>query len=107
MNSGELVPMKLVAGALGVSRQTLWRASRSSIPGFPPPTIVRRRVYWQRLELAALEAAMLRYEGRQRFEVNRVRARRVAAISALAKSATRGARPSRARDRDQPNLFEE
>jgi len=77
----DLVPQKRIAAELGVSRSSLWRASRSSIPGFPPPIVVRARVYWQRSDLPALKAALDRFQGRKAFEKERRHAKARAALA--------------------------
>lgn len=99
----DLVPQKRVAAELGVSRSSLWRASRSSIPGFPPPIILRARVYWREADLPALKAALERFQGRKAFEKERRHAKARAALA----DAT-GLKPKR-RKRSamlrQPDLF--
>ncbi len=83
------LPLKAVADELGVSRWTLWRAARSDIADFPAPIIVRRRVYWKKTQIEALEAALLQYQGRCAFDRRR---RHVKAARKLAQ-AKRTARP--------------
>jgi len=100
-----LVPQKRVAADLGVSRSSLWRASRSAIPGFPAPVIVRARVYWREADLPALKAALERFEGRTAFE----RARRFAKACAAREDAA-GAKPKRGKGTGparHPDLFGE
>lgn len=100
----DLVPQKRVAAELGVSRSSLWRASRGSIPGFPPPVLLRARVYWLRTDLPALKAALERFQGRRAFEEERRHAKARAAVA----EAT-GLKPKR-RKRGvalrQPDLFD-
>ncbi|MEZ5994699.1 MAG: hypothetical protein R3C25_03015 [Hyphomonadaceae bacterium] len=64
----ELMAMKEVAYEVGVSIVTLWRASRCNLPGFPAPIVVRRKVFWRRSELTALEDSLMYYKGRGDFE---------------------------------------
>jgi len=70
MSQDELVPLKKVLGALGVSRATLWRVSRT-VPSFPSPTVVRSRVYWRASDLSVLKDAIASYSGRGAFERER------------------------------------
>ena len=69
--SEERVPLKLVAAKLGVSRATLWRVTRSSLPDFPAPLKHRGRVYWRSVDLPVLEAAYANFGGRTVFERDR------------------------------------
>lgn len=68
MNKDELVPLKAVLEEVGVSRATLWRALNSNIAGMPQPRTVRRRLYWMKGQIAALDAALDAYKGRSAFE---------------------------------------
>ena len=100
----DLVPQKRIASELGVSRSSLWRASRSAIPGFPSPVVLRARVYWLRSDLPALRAAMDRFQGRSAFEAERRHAR---ARTALAEAT--GLKPKRRKQASaipQPDLFD-
>lgn len=100
----DLVPQKRVAAELGVSRSSLWRASRSAIPGFPSPVLLRARVYWLRTDLPALRAAMDRFQGRSAFEAER---RHAKARAALAEAT--GLKPKRRKQASalpQPDLFD-
>ena len=72
----DLVPQKVVAYDLCVSVVTLWRARRSEIPGFPEPVVLRNMVFWRKDDVDQLEDALLRFEGRGKFEEQRVRTRR-------------------------------
>ena len=105
MKRNDLIPLKRVADELGVSRATLWRATRSGISGFPAPTTIRRLVYWKRAELGRLEDALMHYKGRVSFERQRSAERKV---EQLKKTAT--PRPKRARrssaPTSQPDLFD-
>jgi|CXWL01.1.fsa_nt_gi predicted DNA-binding transcriptional regulator AlpA len=78
------LPLKAVADDLGVSRWTLWRAARSDIADFPAPVVLRRRVYWKKSQLEALEAALLQFQGRCTFDRKR-RHQKLAKKVALAK----------------------
>ncbi len=104
---GEVIPLKQVAAELGVSRATLWRASRSGIAGFPAPTNQRGRTFWRREELSALEAALDVFRGRGAFERARRHARACNALAQVV--ANRAARPQRrkqvASELRQPDLF--
>ena len=98
----DLLPLKRVAAQLGISRSSLWRASRSGIANFPAPTIIRKRVFWRPEDLEALRLAIDVYPGRKAFEEQRRYAgARVAAAAA------RGRRPKRlvAPAQMQPDLF--
>ena len=100
----DLVPQKRVAAELGVSRSSLWRASRSAIPGFPSPVVLRARVYWVRSDLPALRIAMDRFQGRSAFEAER---RHAKARAALAEAT--GLKPKRRKQASaipQPDLFD-
>ncbi|MBL8559447.1 MAG: hypothetical protein JNM47_12040 [Hyphomonadaceae bacterium] len=100
----DLVPQKRVAAELGVSRSSLWRASRSAIPGFPSPVVLRARVYWLRSDLPALRVAMDRFQGRSAFEAER---RHAKARAALAEAT--GLKPKRRKQSSaipQPDLFD-
>lgn len=72
----DLVPQKVIADDLCVSLVTLWRARLSGIPGFPEPVILRNMVFWRKGDVDQLEDALLRFEGRGKFEEYRVRTRR-------------------------------
>jgi hypothetical protein len=88
MRRSDLVPLKVVLGELGVSRNTLWRASRSGIVGFPPPVVVRRLVYGRGRDIEKLEEALMSYKGRVVFERERSAKRRVEVLK-RAKTFTR------------------
>lgn len=99
----DLVPLKRVLEAVGVSRATLYRAALSGIEGFPEPTIKRRRVYWRAKEIEAIERGLDGYQGRGEFDRRR-RDKRQCTLTAYAalldlKRATKGglrrARPLR------------
>ena len=76
----ELVPQKVVADDLCVSLVTLWRARRSGIPGFPEPIVLRNMIFWRKDDVDRLEDALLKFEGRGKFEQRRVGARRNASL---------------------------
>jgi predicted DNA-binding transcriptional regulator AlpA len=71
MRLKDYLPLKAVVEDLGVSRWTLWRAASSGIENFPKPTKVGRQIYWKKSEMDALEAALLRFEGRCAFDRKR------------------------------------
>jgi predicted DNA-binding transcriptional regulator AlpA len=99
----DLLPQKRVAAELGISRSSLWRASRSFIPGFPSPIVLRARIYWREADLPALKAALQRFQGRKAFEKER---RHAKACAARAEAA--GRKPKRGRRAEilrQPDLF--
>ena len=83
MKLKDYLPLKAIVEDLGVSRWTLWRAARSDIPDFPKPIKVGRQLYWKKAEFDALEAALLRFEGRCVFDRKR---RHEKTIRALVKS---------------------
>lgn len=64
----DLVPLKRVLEAVGVSRATLYRAAHSGIEGFPQPTKRRGRLYWRAGEISAIEHGLDEYEGRGVFD---------------------------------------
>lgn len=116
MRRDDLVPLKAVTLALGVSRTTLWRALRSDIPGMPAPRIIGRRVYFRRSDLPRLELALDGYEGRRVFETRHAKASatahgpgasaaaRPAPLSARLRPAARSRPPART-DGRQGDLF--
>ncbi|MEP7210833.1 MAG: hypothetical protein ABI740_08350 [Alphaproteobacteria bacterium] len=75
-----LVPQKVVADDLCVSLVTLWRARQSGIPGFPEPIVLRNMVFWRKDDLGQLEDALMKFEGRGKFEKRRVGARKNATL---------------------------
>jgi predicted DNA-binding transcriptional regulator AlpA len=89
----DLVPFKAVVEEMCMSRASIWRAARSNIPGFPSPVVIRRRVFWRRSDLAALEDALFQYPGRIAFEHRRDTSRKFAAMQ----RAKAGVEPKRAR----------
>ena len=100
----DLVPQKVVADDLCVSLATLWRARRSNLPGFPAPVIVRNMVFWRKADLGKLEDALMQFQGRGKFEQERQRTKRIAAMAkarAQPKRIKRGRRP----DERQRDLF--
>lgn len=101
----DLVPQKAVADDLCVSLVTLWRARQSGIPGFPEPVIHRNMVFWRKGDVQQLEDALLRFEGRGRFEADRVRAKRAAAFEKELAKVKRSKRPERKSDERQLHLF--
>ncbi len=77
--------VKEVIEELGVSRTTFWRARASGIDGFPEPFQIGGLLFWRREDLGALEAAILQYRGRCKFEGQRRHARVVAARGAASR----------------------
>jgi hypothetical protein len=67
----DLVPKKCVAYEMAVSETTLWRALKSDLPDFPQPVVIRKKVYWRRADLPALEDALMYFQGRGVFERQR------------------------------------
>lgn len=100
----DLVPQKVVADDLCVSLATLWRARRSNLPGFPAPVIVRNMVFWRKADLGKLEDALLQFEGRGKFEQERQRSKRIAAMTKARAQPKRIKRPRRPDER-QRDLF--
>ena len=107
----DLVPLKRVLEDVGVSRSTLWRALRSGIAHFPPPTIIRRRVYWNASELPGIETALEAYNGRCAFDARQSQ-RRLELEKPYRDALARMARPGRRNpttvhidDFAQPDLF--
>ena len=76
----DLVPQKVVADDLCVSLVTLWRARQSGIPGFPEPIVLRNMVFWRKDDVSQLEDALMKFEGRGKFEQRRVSARKNATL---------------------------
>ncbi len=95
-----LIPLKQVAGVLGVSRSTLWRARKGGGDDFPPPLVRQGRVYWRHADLPALREALSRYQGRIAFEIEQ---RHVKVRAARADAAVRGGR-MRAAQRNMSDL---
>jgi hypothetical protein len=93
----DLVPQKVVADDLCVSLATLWRARRSNLPGFPAPVILRNMVFWRRADLAKLEDALMQFQGRGKFEQERERSKRIAAMT------TARPQPKRIKRRRRPD----
>lgn len=104
----DFVPLKRVAAEIGVSRATLWRASKCSIPGFPSPHIARGRVFWRIADLPALEAALDSFQGRSAFERGRRHAKACKALAQVVATRTKKARRGTqvATDLRQPDLFD-
>lgn len=100
----DLVPQKVVADDLCVSLATLWRARHSNLPGFPAPVIVRNMVFWRKADLGKLEDALLQFEGRGKFEQERVRSKRIAAMT-KARSQPKRTKRTRRPDERQRDLF--
>jgi hypothetical protein len=100
----DLVPQKVIAEDLCVSLVTLWRARQSGIPGFPAPVIFRNMVFWRKADLDRLEDALLKFEGRGRFEERRERSERIAKLAKAQPQPKRVKRPRRTDER-QRDLF--
>src|SRR5690349_18306839 len=91
MKLKDYLPLKAVVEDLGVSRWTLWRAAASNIPDFPAPTRVGRQVFWKKAEMDALEAALMRFQGRCAFDRQRQHSRKVSALRKLKRPAVSNA----------------
>lgn len=102
MKLRDYLPLKAIVEDLGVSRWTLWRAARSDIPDFPKPIKVGRQLFWKKTELDALEAALLRFEGRCVFDRKR---RHQKKLKALTKTRASAAPRKRAQAVAQQDLF--
>jgi len=72
----DLVPQKAVAADLCVSLVTLWRARQSGIPDFPEPIVIRNMIFWRKGDVQQLEDALMKFEGRGKFEAELERATR-------------------------------
>lgn len=106
----DLIPAKVIVDEFCVSRTTLWRASKSNIPGFPDPVIIRRLVYWRRGDLDRLEEALMRYLGRIAFERQREAQRKVGELKRAVAAAQQQRRPRQIKRRmrgEQTDLFRE
>jgi len=101
----DLVPQKVVADDLCVSLVTLWRARQSGIPGFPEPIVLRNMVFWKKGDVQQLEDALMRFEGRGKFEADRIRCQRNAALTKTLPVTKRHKRPRGASDQRQMDLF--
>ena len=73
MQNDRPIPLKQIAGAIGISRSTLWRA-RKAVTDFPAPLVVRGRLFWCEDDVPELQEALTRYQGRTAFEVEQRRA---------------------------------
>lgn len=100
----DLIPQKVVAGDLCVSLVTLWRARRSEIPGFPEPIFLRNMVFWRKSDVSQLEDALMKFEGRGKFEQRRVGDRRNANLMNSRPKPKRHKRP-RSLGEQQLDLF--
>jgi hypothetical protein len=101
----DLVPQKAVAADLCVSIVTLWRARQSGIPEFPEPVVIRNMIFWRRDEVRQLEDALMKYQGRGRFEADRMRAKRAVIIERKLSKVKRSKRTRRKSDERQLHLF--
>lgn len=95
MKLKDYLPLKAVVEDLGVSRWTLWRAASSGIDNFPKPTKVGRQIYWKKTEMDALEAALLRFEGRCAFDRKRKHEKKVRALQKTRAAAAARKAPAR------------
>jgi hypothetical protein len=100
-----LIPQKAIAADLCVSLVTLWRARRSGIPGFPEPIVLRNMVFWRSDDVHQLEEALLKFEGRSKFEEHRIRSRRNANLMKAQPKSKRQKRPQHRLDERQLDLF--
>jgi len=101
----DLVPQKAVAEDLCVSLVTLWRARRSGLSDFPEPVVLRNMIFWKKQDLQQLEDALLRFEGRGKFEADRIRAQRNEALLKKLPAVKHARRSQREGDRQQLDLF--
>jgi hypothetical protein len=100
----DLIPQKVVADDLCVSLVTLWRARQSGIPGFPEPIVLRNMVFWRRADVGQLEDALMKFEGRGKFERARLGAKRNASLI-NPRSKTKRQKRNRGSTEQQLNLF--
>ncbi|MDP3736447.1 MAG: hypothetical protein Q8R02_03600 [Hyphomonadaceae bacterium] len=101
----DLVPQKAIAADLCVSLVTLWRARQSGIPGFPEPVVIRNMIFWRRDDVQQLEDALMKFEGRGKFEDSRTRTKRNAELEKIQSTRRPLQRPQRRRDERQMDLF--
>lgn len=102
----DLVPLKKVAEEVGMSRTSLWRATRSDIADFPAPVVIRRLVYWKRQDMERLDAALLRYRGRVKFERDREANQKIERLKKKTKPPSKRARTPADDNLPQPDLFD-
>jgi hypothetical protein len=100
----DLVPQKAVAQDLCVSLVTLWRARNSRLPGFPDPVVLRGMIFWRKSDLDKLEDALMKFDGRTKFEERRDHRNKVAALKKTTTRATRRRPPKPSAD-GQQDLF--
>ncbi len=101
----DLIPQKAVAADLCVSLVTLWRARRSDLSDFPEPVVLRNMIFWKKQDLQQLEDALMRFEGRGKFEADRIRSQRNGALIKTLPLAKRARRSERDRNNHQLDLF--
>jgi len=106
MKRDERIPLRRVLKELGISRATFWRARQSNIPGFPEPIIVRRAIFWKRNELERLEEALLRYQGRVKFEGQRKAQKKIDSLKTRARPSKKRKSRSSEPALPQPDLFD-
>ncbi len=87
--------------ASGVTRPV----TQSGIPGFPEPVIIRNMIFWRKDEVQQLEDALMKFEGRGRFEADRSRAKRAVIIERELSKVKRPRRAQRKNDESQLHLF--
>lgn len=100
----DLVPQKAVAQDLCVSLVTLWRARKSDLPDFPKPVVLRGMIFWKKGDLDKLEDALMKFDGRTKFEERQAHKKRVAALTKAHPQPKRTKR-SRRGDERQKDLF--
>lgn len=100
-----LVPQKVIAEDLCVSVVTLWRARQSNIPDFPEPVVIRNMIFWRKEDVQQLEDALMKFEGRGKFEDARTRAKRNTELEKKRSRHRPAQRPQAPQDQRQMNLF--
>ncbi len=101
----DLMHQKAVAHELCVSLVTLWRARRCNIPGFPQPVIFRKMVFWKKSDLDRLEDALMKFEGRCKFENRRQAQQKLDRLREQARPSPKRARASANAATVQTDLF--
>ena len=51
------LPAAQVCARYGITAMTVWRWLRNEALGFPPPTVINKRRYWELAKLQAWEAS--------------------------------------------------
>ena len=101
----DLIPQTALAADLCVSLVTLWRARRSGLSDFPEPVVLRNMIFWKKQDLQQLEDALMRFEGRGKFEADRIRSQRNDALIKTLPLIKRARRTERDRNNHQLDLF--